>query len=323
MTTVRNIYFFYPPLAHPVGGMRVAYRHVDLLNKLGYRAWMVHPERGFRCIWFANETAVMAAQDVQMKPADLCVLPEIFEPARLLAYPGIKRLIFNQGAYLTFQNHPWQQSFTQTPYHSPDVVGAIVVSEDNRNYLNYAFPRLRLFRYRLSVDYESLTPRWPRRKVIAFMPRKAAGDLLQVINILKFRGLLDGYELWPIDGLPHAEVCERLVQTEIFLCSGLQEGCSMPPMEAMAAGCLAVGYHGFGGREYMRPEFSFPVEPSNVQEFARTLERVIRRVREDPETLRSMASQAAEFIRKEYSKEREEATVADIWRDVFALLPPI
>ena len=43
----------------------------------------------------------------------------------------------------------------------------------------------------------------------------------------------------------------------IFLTFSNQEGFGLPPVEAMACGCLVVGYHGHGGKEFLKPEWSF------------------------------------------------------------------
>ena len=39
-----------------------------------------------------------------------------------------------------------------TAYTHPDVIAAVCVSEDNRRYLSYAFPALRLIRIHYSID---------------------------------------------------------------------------------------------------------------------------------------------------------------------------
>jgi hypothetical protein len=313
-----GIFFFYPDFAHPVGGMRIAYRHVDLLNKLGHRARMVHRAKGFRCTWFENATPVLAAEDVRVRPEDIVVLPEIVEPRHALAYPGIKLVIFNQGAYCTFQSHGWQKEDRQTPYTSPDLLGVFVVSEDNFEYLAYAFPGLRLLRYRCSINPRLFAPGRTKRNLIAFMPRRGFEDVRQVLNIVKFRGLLDDYELRPVEGLSLEQVAEVLSEVKIFLSSGTHEGCPLPPLEAMACGCLVVGYHGFGGREYFRPEFSFPVEVGNVQQFAHTLERVLLRLKDDPDSVESMARQASQYVLEHYSEEREEESVRHGWETLLA-----
>jgi glycosyltransferase involved in cell wall biosynthesis len=74
----------------------------------------------------------------------------------------------------------------------------------------------------------------------------------QVLNILHARGVLDGWEVISIDGLPEHEVAERLRSCAVFLSFGHPEGCPLPPLEAMASGCVVVGYHGRGGREYFK-----------------------------------------------------------------------
>ena len=51
----------------------------------------------------------------------------------------------------------------------------------------------------------------------------------------------------------------------------------------MACGAIVVGYDGFGGREYILPDFAFPVPAGDLLEFARTLERVVTLQMENPE----------------------------------------
>ena len=47
-------------------------------------------------------------------------------------------------------------------------------------------------------------------------------------------------------------VARLLRRSHIFLATGFPEGCPLPPLEAMASGCLPVGFSGFGGWDYMR-----------------------------------------------------------------------
>jgi Glycosyltransferase len=48
------------------------------------------------------------------------------------------------------------------------------------------------------------------------------------------------------------EVAKTLASCHIFLSTGFPEGCPLPPLEAMASGCLVVGFTGYGGWDYMR-----------------------------------------------------------------------
>lgn len=42
----RILYFCFAS-PQPTGGDKVIYRHVALLNQLGFKAWVVHPQTGF------------------------------------------------------------------------------------------------------------------------------------------------------------------------------------------------------------------------------------------------------------------------------------
>jgi glycosyltransferase involved in cell wall biosynthesis len=48
-------------------------------------------------------------------------------------------------------------------------------------------------------------------------------------------------------------VAAALAASHLFLAAGFPEGCPLPPLEAMACGCVVVGYAGCGGYDYLRP----------------------------------------------------------------------
>ena len=68
---------------------------------------------------------------------------------------------------------------------------------------------------------------------------------------------LADFRIRPIVNLDETGVAACLRESLIFLSLGQHEGLPLPPAEAMACGAIVVGYDGFGGREYMRPEFGF------------------------------------------------------------------
>ncbi len=150
------------------------------------------------------------------------------------------------------------------------------------------------------------------------MPRKNAADVAQVLNLLKFRGALDGCRLMPLDGRPEAEVAGLLHSCLVFLSFGHPEGCPLPPAEAMACGCVVVGYHGNGGHEYFRPDFSNPMPMGDVVGFARAVEDVLRLHRADPAALQTKGAADSAFTRETYSPEREEQDILQAWQEILA-----
>jgi glycosyltransferase involved in cell wall biosynthesis len=299
----------------PVGGVRMLYRHVDILNASGFEALVTHYQPGFRITWFEHQTRVTHLP-LDLRPDDLLVFPEIDGPDILKVLPGMRKVILNQNAYLTFHGYSLDPATSHSPYVHPDMVAAIVVSKDNQQYLEHAFPQLRVHRISYAVDASFTPPSQPKRSQLAYMPRKHKTDAQQVLNILKLRGVLNGWSIVPIEDVSPPEVARIMQESAVFLSFGYPEGFGLPPAEAMACGCITVGYHGNGGREYFLPEFSFPIEAADILGYAKTVESVLLRLKTDPLPLYEMAKQASSFIRSTYSPEREERDVVSAWRQI-------
>jgi glycosyltransferase involved in cell wall biosynthesis len=315
-----NVYALCPDHDQPSGGIKQLYRHVDILNRNGFDAWVLHQGRGFRCTWFENRTRIAYVPDairaIVRDRASYLVIPEIYGPEIADFAPGVKKVIFNQSGYLTFAGYSLDKRATDTPYLDRDVVAALVVSEDTRRYLEYVFPHLHIVRIHNGIDTTrfAFTPR--KRRQIAFLTEKNAGDVTQVINILKFRGALRQFDLAPIAGKTEAQFARVLRESLIFLSFSPQEGFGLAAAEAMACGCIAIGYDGFGGREFFTPELAFPVPPRDVIAYAQTVERVIDLHASQPDVLAAQAARAARFVAETYSPEREERDVAGFWAGV-------
>lgn len=310
-----QIYYLCPDVAEACGGVRVIYRHVDILNAHGFDAQVLHHEPGFRCSWFEHQTRI-AYMPRTVQPDDVLVYPEVFGPDIAEYAPGVRKVVFVQGAYLTFQNYTFDPNDMRTPYTHPDVLEAMVVSIDTYNYLRYVFPGLKIVRISPSIDPILFPLQTEKKKQIAFMSRRNAEDALQVINILKQRKALNGWTIFPIQHMSQSEVSAVLQESAIFLSLGTAEGCPLPPMEAMACGCIVIGYNGRGGREYMRPWFCRPIKTGDIIEFARMVEKMTRDYEAKPGVAASMGTAASHYIRDHYSPEREEKGVVGMWKDL-------
>ena len=284
------IYVLSPDDNRPVGGIKMLYRHVDMLNAHGYQAAIVHRKKGFRCTWFENETRVEYLARIEPDTFDFVVVPEVNGPKALDIFPEAKKIIFNQNAHYTFLGYPLLDTVDRTTaYHHPQLLAVLVVSEDNRDYLTYAFPRLRVERIHKGADgrvfrFRELAAKQPR---ISFMARRHPEDVRQVINILKFRGVLDGVTVERVDGKSEREVAEILAQSLVFMSFGYPKGLPAAPLEAMLAGCLVVGYHGMGGREYYTPEYTWPVAIGDTVGVARAVEDALRAWQSNPAAIQA------------------------------------
>jgi len=148
------------------------------------------------------------------------------------------------------------------------------------------------------------------------MPRKHADEALQVINILKFRSALAGFTVVPIHGVSEAKAAEIMRESLVFLSFGYPEGFPLPPLEAMASGCLTIGYQGMGGAEYFTAEHAFPIATADVLAFAKTVETVLTAWRSDPRPLQEKAAQAARLVWETYTPEQETRDILTAWRQI-------
>ena len=243
------VYYLCPDTDVPTGGVRVIYRHVDMLNSIGIPAAVIHHRSGFACTWFNHQTKIMAVAEIALSPADILVVPE-FYGSSLHEFPvGPRLIIFNQNTYRTFTSLGAATAWRR--YADIQGLAAImVVSRDNEEYARYAFPAARVARIRNSVDGQIFHPTTAAGRRVGIMPRRRSADCQQVLELLKIRGCLDDWDIVRIDGRPEKETAEALQSCSIFLSFSEQEGFGMPPAEAMACGCYVVGFTGLAGREF-------------------------------------------------------------------------
>lgn len=348
-----NIYYICPDLDTPSGGTKQIYRHVDILNRNGFSAFVLHKKKDFRISFFENSTKVVHSRkifekalklwidrvkdrgrlqfayafwervidflfpsDIQLKADDILVVPEIYGPRIGEIAPGIRKIIFNQNSHYTFDGYSSDLKDKQTPYHCPEVLATLVVSEHSLQSLRYVFPDHFFSRIHNGVDKEKFVFKQEKKPQIAYMPRKLSEDALYIINSLKFRDAFHNFEFVEIDNLKENEAAAVLRESLIFLSFSDREGCPLPPMEAMACGCLVVGYHGFGGQEYFSFETGYPVPQRDVLCFSQTLERVIEEYLKSPELILEKRKKASAFILREYSLEREERDIVSFWKAI-------
>ena len=315
-----SIYFVCPDQDVPVGGIKVIYQHVDMLVAAGAQAYVLHNTPGFRCTWFDNDTPVKysAGRFIPTKN-DIFVLPEVIDPEIHTVLADYHKVIFNQNCYYTFDNLSPSSDHQRSPYLDPSVLGCLTVSEDSMHYLSYAFPKLNLFRIRNRIDPKTFAYRADKKNQIAYMPRKNAPDSTQVFQMLRHRGALEGYEVIPIDGVSAERAAELIAESKFFFSFGSPEGFSLPPAEAMATGAVVVGYHGWGGSEFLVNGLAFPIETSDVLTFSRRAEQVLLQHRTNPASFDSLSKKASHFIHSHYGHEQQEQELHSAWSHLVSL----
>jgi len=349
------IYVLCPDTARIGGGVKQLYRHVDVLNRNGFSAFILHSHKGFRANFFENDTKVIYASselkkevergnktvgmrqylkqrlsegltwpqpdfpEVKFCEEDFLVIPEIYGLQIPDIAKGIRKVIFNQNCHLTFQQYPLEGKSFESAYHHKDILATLVVSQHSFEYLKHVFPKHRCERIYCGIDASLFGYSPHKKKQIAFMSRKLRRDAKEVINILRFRGVLRDYELVNIDQKKENEVASILKESLFFLSFSNVEGCPLPPMEAMACGCLVIGYDGIGGREYFKEPYGYPVASRDILDFAKMVEKVIAGYETHPESFIAKGRNASAYILREYALERETSSIVRFWSDMFKI----
>jgi len=302
-----TIYYLCPNYAAPSGGIRVIYRHVDLLNEAGRPAAVLHHTDGFRCDWFENRTRVLGAPSVELGPADVLVVPEVYGPFLDRLPRGPRRVAFNQNAYMTFQH---VAAAARPDYGA--FAAAMTVSEDSAELLRFAFPGLRVEVVPNSIDPDRFHPGpEPPGRRLALMPRKRPADAELIFRLLGDR--LAGWEVTPIEAMSEAETAATLRAAPVFLALGFREGFGLPAAEAMASGCFVVGFPGFGGREIFDPSFSVAVEDGDVGAAAAATASACARYEADPDAVRADGARAAAAVGERFSRARQAARILEFF----------
>lgn len=256
-------FIFLPPLKKHAGGVAVLIRMARLLQDAGFPTVLV-PREGEGPFEEAPGVPVTSMDRADPGPADIWLVPEGW--ANALA-PGLSRgarcVVYVQNAAYLLSSLPEGVDWSRLPVHF------LSVSQPTQWYVRMAAGRDAPV-LRPGIDLSRFTPpqNWPASGLpdpdaavrIAWMPRKNRAQAEQIRQVVESR-LACGtaaaeargpLEWQPLHGLAPEEVPARLRSAHIFLVTGFPEGCPLPPLEAMACGCLPVGFTGFGGWDYKR-----------------------------------------------------------------------
>ncbi|WMT92830.1 glycosyltransferase [Pelagibacterium sp. H642] len=312
-----TVYFLVGDHDLPAGGIRVIYRHVDILNAAGIPAAVLHRRRGFRCTWFEHETQVTDTTSVSVTPSDLLVVSEL-DVDLLRGLPrGFPHVVFNQNVHLT-----WRRDAEWAIQHysrGTDLRAVVTVSRHSAELIAHAFVDTPVTVVHPSLDRDLFrlgNAERPRR--IGYMPRRGKEDAALVLAILRARGVLDQWEVVPLQNLRSEKVGDALRTCRIYMTFAHQEGFGLPAVEAMGCGAYVIGYHGFGGLEHFRPDFSRPVETGDALGVARAIEATLEIEAVDPQWCQRQGRAASQFVHKAYSPQREAAEVVAFYS---SLLP--
>jgi len=257
-----------PPSSEPSGGVKVIYKHVEVLNSLGVESYVWLPANpDFDCNWFDQKAPLIPTHNLNPK-TDFLIIPEIWASlyVSLLKGMGFKVGIFVQNCYLTHVNlNSNNKNAVLEAYAAADLM--LSISNDTSRYLVeiLGVPQSKIVLQRYHVDRSLFCPT-NKDRVITFMPRKMKDHSARVVSAID-RTLPPGWSLLPLDQLSERQVASALSRSMLFLAFSEFEGLPVPPVEAALSGNIVIGYHGQGGREYWRRPNFIEIDQGDIQGF--------------------------------------------------------
>lgn len=265
-----------PPSDTPAGGVKVIYRHSEILNSLGVESAVWHPgDSGFKCTWFDN--SIRTVNTEALSPStDFLIIPEIWASSYvpMLKDLGFRVAIYVQNCYYTHVNlNSENENAIADAYRDADLI--LSISQDTSDYLINVFkvPSYKIVMQRYSINLNLFHPS-KKSKTITYMPRKMEQHSRRVTSALE-KLIPDGWEIKPLDKMSELDVANNLNESIIFLAFSEFEGLPVPPVEAALSGNFVIGYHGQGGKEYWKDPIFTNIEQGDIKKFIhKTLEKI-------------------------------------------------
>lgn len=328
------------------GGIAVIYDTVSVLNRAGYNAAILHgsPTAGYlgsseklplyysqayraarrrfdgRREWLTVPLRMLIEKfrggpltPLTLDPEDVIVVPEIMIAAAMIAFPRSRLGVFVQNPF----------SFQRA--HAEGMARGLDIRQRADWYLGVSQVCLDLFEL-LDVKNSHYLPvsmkpeEFPfceeKQPVITYMPRKRMMEAQVIVDALTRRGKLGGYRLQALDRMSRLEISGHLQRSQMFISLQQRESIGFPAAEAMAAGCIVVGYTGLGGREYFTTETGVPVTEDDTIGLVRAVEETVSEYGVSPVRLDAVRRHASRFINSRYSRVAFETSLLRIWRDL-------
>ncbi|WP_188676195.1 glycosyltransferase [Subtercola lobariae] len=222
-------------------------QHVQLLRQSGHEAWLWLPDEDDRTDWIADDVPMLFGATTPIGADDLLVLPETPTIQGRDPALGARKVIFNQNHFYTFAAGESDANF---PGWLP-APAIWAVTAESRNVLAAALPELPVRVVPNPVDGELFAPAPGQARPfrVSWFSKKRPREASLLKRLLANDPRLSRVELVELVQAPRAEVAATLATSAVFIALGHTESFGLPVAEALASGCLVVGYDGGGGHE--------------------------------------------------------------------------
>jgi glycosyltransferase involved in cell wall biosynthesis len=277
-----KVYYLAPDFDTPSWGNGVLYNHVDILNKNGIQAAIIHNKRPFRYSWFESNTNITYLDDPSLKilEHDILVVPEVNVIDDIPQKIKCRKVLFIQNIFIILTKLDKAYNFNQLDYERcivtmPHMKKAVELNygvdasvipvaiapyffmdekdlNKERSKAVLLFPKNVYTKFR-HLDYDILTK---------ILKRKFADNFTKLLGIISRQDRSKWHTL-ELKGKTHRQVAEIMKDSSFFVCVNTHEGFNVTVPEAMAAGCIPICYDALGGTDYLQDKINAYVFNNN------------------------------------------------------------
>lgn len=310
----RRIFYVSKNFNYPLGGVRISHHHVGLLVRNGFDAAILLRQDRPQPFFLADVPTLVFSTAFRFRDDDIVVVPEPWGDflAHLAARP-VRKVVFCQNHFYVSYGLGVHRDYGAYGVGTLFCCGDVIAS-----FLRATFNVTRVPVVHNAIDHTLFKP-GRKRLQIAYMPRKMSKEADFIRMTFRLRHPQFANIPWePIDMMVESEVAKRLGESAIFLSLSRLEGVGLPPLEAMASGCLVVGFTGGGGLEFARNDNGFWCQPDDLVGTADALARAVAMYNGDPVGYAACRDAAAQTAGR-YNLGRLEQELLDFWREEVTL----
>lgn len=339
-------FFVQPQVKRPVGGNNVTMKLIDILQDVGYEAYPLYSQKNYKYNFFdsfqqsyyypplrkidysllgrygkisesidnfMNLRKAPCNNELDLRADDIFILPEFVYDRYYPLFSNQKLIISVQSVFALWR------AFRRDKAAGTEILkkfaAAITISDATTECTRY-LTDLNIHEVSQSISSVHLDPYRIKLKQIAYMPRKRKQEVDLFLGCIRDLPAFQGWTFRAIDNSPPEEVGHILSESLIFLSFSEIEGFGLPPAEAMAAGCIVIGYTGVGGEEFFAEDACIPIADRDIVAFARALENTVVEYEQNPSRLDAMRLKAADRIARRYNPDTMRASLLEAWKEI-------
>lgn len=302
-----RIIYIVPDSTRPSWGLGVIYHHVEVLNKAGKNAYIMHQKKGFKLGWLPVKVPILYFENSKLEQSDILIVPEVMTNIKGLQKMKCRKILLVQATAFLFESLPDDETHISLGFK--DAIGImphmIPIIE------NFIHLRTKIIPpFIADYFYKGSEKLHDRKKKILIYPkfqqqdyiviRRLIQDKLKAINPTGLTSLFNkGWQLVEVKDKTHQEVAELMQESTFFISTNSFEAFNTSVPEAMAAGCINLCYEGFGPRDYLKDkENAFVFQNNEAYSLCNFLFQLIDKFEENVSVFSEMRERAHETARR-------------------------